>query len=110
MTALVAREHLKAALLLHVGQHHGINARDLASDLGITTRHLRLLISALREEGLPVCGTPETGYFLAANAAELEQCCAFLRSRAMHSLVIEARLRKLPLPTLLGQMKLSMEN
>ena len=39
-------------------------------------------------------------------AEELESCCAFLRARAMHSLMIEARLRRLPLPDLLGQLKL----
>ena len=57
-------------------------------------------------DGVAVCGTPETGYYIAATAAELDQTCAFLRSRAMRSLTLEARLRQIPLPDLLGQLHL----
>jgi hypothetical protein len=43
---------------------------------------------------------------MAQTADELRECCAFLRRRAMHSLVIEARLMKLSLPELLWQLSL----
>ncbi|MCZ7655553.1 MAG: hypothetical protein M5R42_16810 [Rhodocyclaceae bacterium] len=51
-------------------------------------------------------GTPRDGYYIAASGEELEATCQFLRSRAMHSLVLESRLRNVPLPDLIGQMKL----
>ena len=68
-------------------------------------RTLREVISAAREEGTAIVGTPETGYYIAVTAEELDECCRFLRSRAMHSLQIEARLRKVALPELLGQLR-----
>ena len=91
----------------HKGQTRGVGALELATKLGTSERQLRTLISDAREEGTAIVGTPETGYFLAETAAELEQCCAFLRSRAMHSLRIESRLRNIPLPDLLGQLHLN---
>lgn len=90
----------------HLGRRAGVTATVLANKLRVTERTLRLLISRAREEGTAIVGTPETGYFIASTAAELEECCRFLRSRAMHSLMIEARLRKIPLPDLLGQLHL----
>jgi len=62
------------------------------------------MVSDLRDEGLAVCGTPRHGYYIAATPEELEETCAFIRKRAMHSLCLESRLRKIPLPDLLGQL------
>jgi hypothetical protein len=90
----------------HIGASRGIGARALAGALGVRERVLRLLISDAREDGIAIAGTPDTGYFIAETAAELEDCCAFLRSRAMHSLHIEAQLRRMPLADLLGQLHL----
>jgi len=90
----------------HAGQACGISAELLAAQLGLHERLLRTLISVAREEGVAICATPETGYFIAQSPAELELCCAFLRSRAMKSLHIEAQLRRIPLPDLIGQLHL----
>lgn len=95
-----------AALSAHIGCAHGIDAVALARCCGITVRNLRHCISELRRDGSAVCGRPETGYFLAATAAELDESCQFLRSRALHSLALEARLRKIPLADLIGQLHL----
>ncbi len=100
------RQDAAALLARHVGAAKGIRAEALAAELGVTERKLRDLVSELREEGLAVCGHPSTGYYIAQTAEELEDTCRFLRSRAMHSLVLEARLRKIPLPDLLGQLHL----
>jgi predicted DNA-binding transcriptional regulator YafY len=100
------RHDVMAALSRHIGAEKAIHADDLAELLGIDARKLREFISELREEGVAVCGHPSTGYYIAANAEELEETCQFLRSRAMHSLVLEARLRKIPLPDLIGQLHL----
>lgn len=67
-------------------------------------RKARKLISELRLEGVAVCGHPDVGYWLAANDEELEECCRFLRARAMHSLTVESRMRRVALPALLNQM------
>jgi biotin operon repressor len=101
-----AKTQVLAVLAAHVGRGRGIGAHPLAETVGVTERRLRACISQLREEGVAVCGHPKSGYFIAATAEELEESCQFLRSRALHSLAIEARLRKIPLPDLIGQLHL----
>lgn len=95
---------------LMAGRHHGsangIGAAGLAKALGWTERRLRLAVSHLREQGAPICGHPRTGYYIAANAAELDEAARFLEHRAMHSLRLLARMRQVSLPALLGQLKL----
>lgn len=90
----------------HIGAEKGISAEALSHLLDVPERRVRQLVSGLREDGIAVCARPETGYFIASNADELDECCAFLRSRALHSLRIESRLRKVPLVDLLGQLRL----
>jgi biotin operon repressor len=102
--ALVVFHHLQS----HQGKRQGISAAALSAATGLSERTQRSAISLLREAGHAVVGTPETGYYMAQNAQELGECCAFLRSRAMHSLVIEARLKQLSLPALLGQISLEL--
>lgn len=99
-------DQVLAALAAHVGRGRGITAANLARAVDTTERRLRRCISQLREDGIAVCGRPETGYFIAETAEELEESCQFLRARALHSLAIEARLRKIPLPDLIGQLHL----
>lgn len=105
VASLVARlvAHMSAN---HTGATNGVHGADLARALGMEIRLMRKVISQAREQGTAISGRPETGYFIASDAAELEECCAFLRSRAMHSLRIESRLRQIPLPDLLGQLHL----
>lgn len=102
--AIIVLHHLQS----RTGKHSGISAAALSALTGLPQRTQRSAISLLREAGHAVVGTPETGYYMAANAQELRECCAFLRSRALHSLVIEARLMRLSLPQLLGQISLEM--
>lgn len=90
----------------HIGRGKGITANGLALQLGIPERQVRCRISELREEGIAICGHPGAGYFIAATPEELEETCQFLRSRALHSLMLESKLRNVPLPDLLGQLKL----
>lgn len=104
--------HPKASALLvklscHLGAANGITCRVLAAWFNWTERDVRKYVSELREQGTAVCGHPRTGYFIANTSDELEASCRFLRARAMHSLTLEARLRKVSLPTLLGQINLN---
>jgi len=90
----------------HIGRDRGVTARAIAETLQIPERTVREFVTELRLEGIAVCGEPQHGYYIAAEASELEATCAFLRSRAMHSLVLESRLRRIPLVDLLGQLRL----
>ena len=89
-----------------IGKGNGIGVKALAQQLDTTERHIRTLVSELREDCHAICGTPKDGYYIAANAEELERTCDFLHRRAMHSLTLLARLRKIPLPDLIGQLHL----
>ena len=88
------------------GAMNGATAQTLALSLDCDARQVRHLVTELREDGIAVCGHPRTGYYIAATAEELEQTCQFLRSRALHSLHLESKLRHVPLPELLGQLRL----
>jgi len=103
---MATRHQLLSILSSHIGQDHGISARQLALALDVPERQIRSLVSDLREEGHAIAALPEAGYFIAQNAAELESCCAFLRSRALHSLRLEAQMRRISLADLVGQLRL----
>ncbi len=103
---MTTRHDLLASLRHHIGAGNGVTADILAHTLNVTKRQVRLLVTELRMEGEHVCGTPRDGYYMASSAEELEHTLQFLRSRAMHSLVLEAAMRKVSLPDLWGQMKL----
>ena len=90
----------------HIGKGNGISIKQFAEQTDLLPRTIRTYISELREDGHAVCGTPQDGYYIAATADELESTCEFLRSRAMHSLALESRLRKIPLTDLIGQLHL----
>ncbi|CUR45523.1 hypothetical protein BN2364_1082 [Alloalcanivorax xenomutans] len=104
-------DRVLSVLQHHIGRDHGIGIGNLVfaatgeqPDLA-AERYCRRLISELREGGTAICGTPRTGYYIAANAAELDECCQFLRKRAMTSLRVESRLRKIALPDLVKQLR-----
>lgn len=94
-------------LASHQGRASGISADALAAKTGLHVRQLRTLIGALREEGIAICATPETGYFLAVSPEELQESCKFLHDRAMRSLLLASRMQRISLPDLLGQLKLN---
>lgn len=94
-------------LAFHQGRERGISAEDLAKVAGVPERRLRTLIGELREEGIAICATPETGYFLAVTPEELSESCKFLHDRALRSLLLASRMQKISLPDLLGQLKLN---
>jgi biotin operon repressor len=100
------RSLVLTVLSRHVGTGNGISMRQLEQQLDMLPRMIRTHISDLRDDGHAVCGTPHEGYFIAATAEELQHTCEFLRSRAMHSLTLESRLRKIPLDDLIGQLHL----
>ena len=96
------------ALAQHLGRHKGISARLLAAQLGIPPRTLRRLISMCRErDGAAICGHPVSGYYIAVTPEDLEETCRFLEQRAMHSLRLLSRMRRMSMPDLVGQLRLN---
>ena len=96
----------------HRGQANGIHGKNLAVKLGLEGEHgmrvMRRAISELRKSGVAIAGMPETGYFVATTADELDDfCIRFLESRALHSLTLSSRLRRIPLAQLCGQLLLN---
>jgi len=71
------------------------------------TRKLRDVILALRREGLPICSTCNRsggGYYLASVGSDLEDFLQRRHVKALKILALEARMRRLSLAELLGQM------
>lgn len=97
---------LMGILAAHIGRDRAASAATLALAMDMDARQVRKLVSALRLQGIAVCGHPRDGYYIAATPEELEETCQFLHSRSMHALTLESRLRKIPLTDLIGQMKL----
>lgn len=91
----------------HIGHEQGIGAEQLARQIGVDQRKLRQLISTARTQGLALCGTPGTGYYVAQTGAELDEACTFLRKRALHSLRLLSVMRRVSMPTLMGQLLLA---
>lgn len=95
-------------LARHIGKGNGISVEILARQLGIAPRQVRKHITALRlrDDGHAICGMPKDGYYMAETPEELKATCDFLHNRAMHSLALKAKLMKIPLADLLGQLHL----
>lgn len=102
---MTTKTDLLNLLSQHQGRDKGIRADALAIKLGTSPRVLRRLISRCRlEDGLAICGHPSNGYYMAQTPDELRQSCAFLETRALHSLAALGRMKRVSLPDLLGQM------
>lgn len=98
-------KHDLFSLLTHrIGAQYGTSVKTLSDLLRTTPRQVRKLVSELRMDGIAVCGTPETGYYIAADAEELQQTIDFLKHRALHSLTLASRMSKIPMPDLIGQL------
>jgi len=76
------------------------------------TRRLRMLITDLRRQGMPICSTVSgegAGYYIAAVGSEMNEYLQRLHARALKILAMEARMRKITLPELLGQMRIDIQ-
>ncbi len=105
---MAIRDDLIALLARHLGADQGISAKDIALALDVPTRRVRTLVTEAREDGVAICAHPSTGYFIAANEAELDRYyIAYLRSRVMHTLKLISIAKRVPLPELIGQMRLN---
>ena len=109
---------LLSELTHHIGRHNTIGMGELyelvfkepwANRIN-DTRRLRTVITELRRQGVAICSDCASsggGYYLAsAGSSEMRQYLERLRRRALKALVLEARMRKIGLPELLGQIQI----
>lgn len=112
------KEKVLAILARHIGSGRSISMVELyeqvygkkIQDKINDTRKLRAIITELRQEGVPVCSDMSKeggGYYLAAAGGELEAYCRKLRIKALKILRLEAVLRNMTLPELIGQLSLN---
>ena len=76
------------------------------------TSKLRQMIRRFRRRGVPICSTSDKfnpGYYLAESPEELEEFTGRHERRGITSLAQVARLRKIGLPELLGQLQLDLK-
>jgi hypothetical protein len=109
----ITPENVIAALRPRIGAANGITAASLVFQLmarhtPADERRLRQVVEHLRRQGHEICAHPAAGYFMAANAADVERTCLFLVARAMTSLTQAAALRRRAVPDLYGQLGLPM--
>lgn len=104
----------------HVGSHNAIGMGELyeivfretwANRIN-DTRKLRIVITELRKQGAAICSdTSRTGggyYVASGGSSEMKDYLTRLRRRGLRALVLEAKLRKITLAELLGQMELNL--
>ncbi|MBI2770024.1 MAG: hypothetical protein HYX47_10400 [Burkholderiales bacterium] len=111
-----------AELQLHNGRDQGIHIRDLVAKITNSLlggeaeeRKVRKLIEELRREHHPICAHPDSGYYIAANAKELNETCAFLLARADTTVAQVAAMKNREAPDLydalgVGRPKEKVEN
>jgi len=100
----------------HIGPTNGIGMGELyvratgnewANRIN-DTRLVRRAITELRQEGSAICSNVSYGYYLAQTAQDMTKYLEGLRRAALKKLALEARLRQMALPELIGQMALQM--
>ena len=72
------------------------------------TRKLRQIITEIRRDGGKICSAVSHtggGYYIPSVGSELSDYCRRIRARALRALRMEANLRKIALPELLGQLQ-----
>lgn len=105
-------------LVHHIGKPNSISMSMLyeqvfgkpCADKVNEARIIRKIVTDLRKDGAPICSDTDKeggGYYLASAGSELEQYCMKLRIRALKILKLEATLRKMSLPELIGQLNIN---
>ena len=62
------------------------NSKKLAEYIGLNARDVRLLIQKLRDDGYPICATPEQGYWMARTSRDMDDTMIKLKSHIKNSI------------------------
>ena len=63
-----------------------INSKQLAEYIGLNARDVRLLIQKLRDDGYPICATPELGYWMARTSFDMNDTIIQLKAHIENSI------------------------
>lgn len=56
------------------------SSKDIAYNCNLKPRDVRFLIQSLRDEGYPICATPESGYWMAGTSFDMTDTLTKLKS------------------------------
>lgn len=103
----ITREQVLAELQRHRGREQGIHIRQLVANVtnsmlngDAEERKVRKLIEELRRAKHAICAHPDSGYYMADSAKELNETCAFLLARADTTVAQVAAMKDKPAPDL----------
>lgn len=63
-----------------------MNSKQLAEYIGLNSRYVRLLIQKLRDDGYPICATPENGYWMARTSWDMNDTIIKLKAHIENSI------------------------
>ena len=63
-----------------------MNSKQLAEYIGLNSRDVRLLIQKLRDDGYPICATPENGYWMARTSWDMNDTIINLKAHIENSI------------------------
>lgn len=79
--------YLKERLLNYIpSEPANIGSKQLAYYIGLNSRDVRLLIQKLRDDGIPICGTPKDGYWIAQVSWDMNDTMNKLKSHIQNSI------------------------
>ena len=52
---------------------NGTSSAKIANVAGISSRDVRFVIQIMRDEGIPICGTPKDGYWMARTSWDMNE-------------------------------------
>ena len=63
-----------------------LSSTKIADYLGLNARDVRLLVQKLRDDGYPICATPEQGYWMARTSWDMNDTMIKLKSHIQNSI------------------------
>ena len=74
-------KYLKELVLSSIpNEPFNIGSKQIASYTGLNSRDVRFLIQKLRDDGEPICATPEKGYWIARTSEDMKETLAKMES------------------------------
>lgn len=65
---------------------NNMNSKQLAEYIGLNSRDVRLIIQKLRNDGIPICGTPKDGYWIAQTSWDMNDTMIKLKAHIKNSI------------------------
>lgn len=80
-------KYLKELVLGHIPDEPArLSSAKLAYYLGLNARDIRLLVQKLRDDGYPICATPEQGYWMARTSWDMNDTMIKLKAHIKNSI------------------------